>query len=194
MKNVSVVRTIKAAVAALGVSAVMLGGAVGASAATPMQDPAKSDASIERVHTRAGGSSADYTLAESGEPQVTPFGAVTSPIGPGSCTLNTGPVYKRTSGGVGGHPTTTCTMGVTSISHSTTIYKHVWWGLQQVGGPFTAGNTGQSKMEQKNATVACADNRMTTFRMETRGTIVYGGKTYVAAAYEEAELACGTNP
>lgn len=85
-------------------------------------------------------------------------------------------------------------MGVTSINHSTTIHKRVWWGLQKVGGPFNAVNFGQSKLEQKNAAVACADNRSTTFRMITRGTIVYGGRSYVASAYEEATLACGTNP
>lgn len=122
------------------------------------------------------------------------MGSVTSTVGQGRCTLDTGPVYKRTSGGVGGHPKTTCTIGVSSINHSTTIYKHVWWGLQNVGGPFNAVNYGQSKLEQKNAAVACADNRNTKFRMVTRGTIVYAGRTYVAAAFEEATLACGTNP
>lgn len=83
--------------------------------------------------------------------------------------------------------------GVSSINHSTTIYKHVWWGLQRVGGPFNAVNYGQSKLEQKNAAVACADDRNTTFRMVTRGTVIYAGRTYIASAYDEATLACGTS-
>jgi hypothetical protein len=126
---------------------------------------------------------------------IHPDGSVRAPVGGGvSCLLDTQNVYLRASGGVGGHPRTTCTAPVTSIRQSVDIYKSVWWGWQHVGGPFTGQNFGQRSYEQRNASVGCADSRDTTFRMEVHGTVTYLDKSYVASAYEEATLPCGTNP
>lgn len=119
----------------------------------------------------------------------------------GSCHLDTGPVYKRSSGNglpsgaVGAKPKTTCTVAMVNIKHSSTMYKTVWWGLQQVGGPFTGGNYGVSSYEQKNILVPCVDLRDTTFRVivSSSGTFP-NGSTTGASAYEEATWPCGTNP
>lgn len=191
MRFTSLRDSIRASATLLCIGALLFGSStVGAQAAQvlPYPDISNKDASVTHEHR----GSASYELLDTRGGLLT-MGSVTSPVGPGRCTLDTGPVYKRTSGGVGGHPKTTCTMGVSSINHSTTIYKHVWWGLQRVGGPFNAVNYGQSKLEQKTAAVACADDRNTTFRMVTRGTVTYAGRTYIASAYDEATLACGTS-
>lgn len=117
------------------------------------------------------------------------------------CTIDTGAVYKRTSGTgyqygtVGGKPRTTCTVLMVRIEQSTTLYKTVWWGLQSVAGPFNAVNYGQGTLQQTNVQRVCNDLRSTTFRMIVRGTGVFPtGTSGTASAYEEATLSCGTNP
>lgn len=117
------------------------------------------------------------------------------------CTIDTGNVYKRTSGkqypygAVGGHPATQCTVLMVRISQSTEIYKTVWWGLQKVAGPFNSVNAGQGRLEQTSPIRKCDDLRQTTFRMIVRSTGTFPtGSTGTASAYEEAKLACGTNP
>lgn len=119
-----------------------------------------------------------------------------------SCTLDTGSVYKRTSGWeypygtAGGKPKTTCTVPMTSISMSTRMYKTVWWGLQQVGGPFNNQNYGVSSLTQTSVEVVCADLRNTTFRMVVTSSAVFpnGSPGGGGSAYQEALLPCGTNP
>ena len=117
------------------------------------------------------------------------------------CTIDTGNVYKRKSGGiypygaVGGHPTTQCTVIMARISQTTEIYKTVWWGLQKVAGPFNSVNAGQGRLEQTSPIRKCDDLRETTFRMIVRSTGTFPtGSTGTASAYEEAKLPCGTNP
>ncbi|WIE74077.1 hypothetical protein [Curtobacterium sp. MCJR17_020] len=117
------------------------------------------------------------------------------------CTIDTGNVYKRKSGGiypygaVGGHPATQCTVIMVRISQTTDIYKTVWWGLQKVAGPFNSVNAGQGRLEQTSPTRKCDDLRETTFRMIVRSTGTFPtGSTGTASAYEEAKLPCGTNP
>jgi hypothetical protein len=105
-----------------------------------------------------------------------------------------GYVYLKTSGGIGGHPKTTCTAPVSKISHVVSMYKTVWFGLQWLGDFVGPGNQGVASYEQLNVSVACSDTRTTTFRMEVTGTVVYLGKTYKASAYQTATLACGTIP
>jgi hypothetical protein len=133
-----------------------------------------------------------------------------APAGPGvdtdavsagaGCTIDTGSVYKRASGrgfphgAVGGKPTTTCGTLMVRMTQTTTLYKTVWWGLQQVAGPFTSSNAGQGTITQKNVIRACDDLRSTTFRMIVRNTGTFPtGSTGTASAYEEATLPCGTN-
>jgi hypothetical protein len=118
----------------------------------------------------------------------------------GGCTIDTGPVYKRASGGgfphgaVGGKPTTTCGTLMVRMTQTTTLYKTVWWGLQKVAGPFTSSNAGQGSITQKNVIRACDDLRATTFRMIVRNTGTFPtGSTGTASAYEEANLPCGTD-
>jgi hypothetical protein len=120
-----------------------------------------------------------------------------------SCTLNTGPVYKRKSGSayppygtVGGKPRTTCTVPMVSIKHTTNMYKTVWWGYQHVGGPFEpSGNFGVSSYEQKSVEVVCADLRNTTFRMVVTSVGTFpDGQTAGGTAYEDGTVECGTNP
>lgn len=117
-----------------------------------------------------------------------------------ACSINTGNVYKRASGGefpygaVGGHPATQCTVIMAQISQTTDLYKTVWWGLQKVAGPFTSVNVGQGRLEQTSPIRKCDDLRQTTFRMIVRSTGTFPtGTTGTASAYEEANLACGTN-
>lgn len=94
-----------------------------------------------------------------------------------------------------GVPTTQCTVIMIRIQQSTTLYKTVWWGLQQVAGPFNSVNTGQGRLEQTSPIRKCDDLRATTFRMIVRSTGTFPtGPTGTASAYEEAKLACGTNP
>lgn len=120
----------------------------------------------------------------------------------GLCTLDTGPVYKRSSsngnqyGGVGGKPKTECTGPMASIKHSTSMYKTVWWGLQYVAGPFEpSGNFGSSSYEQKSVAVNCADLRETTFRMKVTGTGTFpDGRQTTGSAFEDGTVNCGTNP
>jgi hypothetical protein len=116
------------------------------------------------------------------------------------CTIDTGPVYKRSSGqgfpygAVGGKPTTTCGTAMVRMTQTTTLYKTVWWGLQKVAGPFTSSNAGQGTITQKNVIRACDDLRDTTFRMIVRNTGTFPtGSTGTASAYEVANLPCGTN-
>lgn len=127
----------------------------------------------------------------------------TSPIAAGGqrCTIDTGNVYKRASGGkfpygaVGGHPATQCTVIMVRISQTTDIYKTVWWGLQKVAGPFNSVNVGQGRLQQTSPIRKCDDLRKTTFRMIVRSTGTFPtGTTGTASAYEEAKLSCGTNP
>lgn len=117
------------------------------------------------------------------------------------CRINTGDVYKRSSGSiypygaVGGHPATVCTVPMVRINQSTSIYKTVWWGLQQVAGPFDSWNVGQGSLQQTSPIRKCDDLRDTTFRMIVRSTGTFPtGTTGTATAYEEANLPCGTNP
>lgn len=118
-----------------------------------------------------------------------------------SCSIDTGVVYKRTSGSaytygtVGGKPRTTCTVLMVSIQQSTTLYKTVWWGLQKVAGPFNASNSGQGTLVQLNVQRICNSLATTTFRMEVRSTGVFPtGTTGTASAFETASLPCGTTP
>lgn len=118
-----------------------------------------------------------------------------------SCSIDTGNVYKRKSGGiypygaVGGHPATQCTVVMAQISQTTELYKTVWWGLQKVAGPFNSVNAGQGRLEQTSPIRKCDDLRDTTFRMIVRSTGTFPtGSTGTASAYEEATLPCGTNP
>lgn len=115
------------------------------------------------------------------------------------CHVDTGNVYKRSSGSgypygtVGGKPRTTCDTLMVRITQTTTLYKTVWWGLQQVAGPFSSTNVGQGTIQQTNVQVVCADLRNTTFRMIVRSTGTFPtGTTGTASAYEEANLPCGT--
>ena len=130
---------------------------------------------------------------------VRPF----TPVGITRCSINTGDVYKRTSGRiypygtVGGHPMTTCSTAMISIQQSTEIYKTVWWGLQRVAGPVNTGNMGVASLTQKSVEVICADKRPTTFRMFVRSTGRFPtGAMGTASAWEESDgaLQCGTNP
>ncbi len=117
------------------------------------------------------------------------------------CTIDTGNVYKRTSGSiypygtVGGHPKTTCNVFMISISQTTTLYKTVWWGLQRVAGPFNSFNQGQASLTQTSPQVVCADLRETTFRMFVRSTGTFPTRALgSASAWEEGvNLRCGTN-
>ena len=127
--------------------------------------------------------------------------ATTSALAAGgvSCTIKTGNVYKRTSGSgytygtVGGHPATQCTVPMVRIQQSTTLYKTVWWGLQQVAGPFNSSNSGVSSLTQTSPVRICDDLRQTTFRMIVRSTGTFPtGVSGTASAYEQATLACGT--
>lgn len=116
------------------------------------------------------------------------------------CTIDTGNVYKRTSGSiypygtVGGHPKTTCNVLMIGISQTTSLYKMVWWGLQRVAGPFNSFNQGQASIIQTSPEVVCADLRETTFRMFVRSTGTFPtGALGSASAWEGATLRCGTN-
>lgn len=127
---------------------------------------------------------------------VTPFPGASGQ----SCTISTGDVYKRASGGiypygaVGGKPLTQCTVIMARIEQTTNIYKTVWWGLQQVAGPFTAVNYGEGRLQQTNPIRKCDDLRETTFRMIVRSTGTFPtGVRGTASAFEEATLKCGTN-
>ena len=114
------------------------------------------------------------------------------------CTIDTGIVYTGSGypyGTVGGTPRTTCDTIMVHMTQSTTLYKTVWWGLQEVAGPFTNSNSGEGTIQQTNVQVVCADLRDTTFRMIVRNTGTFPtGSTGTATAYEEANLQCGTNP
>jgi hypothetical protein len=139
-------------------------------------------------------------------PAVDRAGSVRAPdaieaAGGQSCRIDTGAVYKRKSGrtlpygAVGGHPSTQCTVVMARISQSTDLYKTVWWGLQKVAGPFDSTNTGQGRLQQTSPIRRCDDLRDTTFRMIVRSTGTFPtGATGTASAFEEADLACGTNP
>jgi hypothetical protein len=140
-----------------------------------------------RVRRTSGASSAAGTLALTGASGQ-------------RCTIDTGDVYKRSSGNkykygsVGGHPRTVCNVIMARITQSTTLYKTVWWGLQQVAGPFNSSNTGEAVLEQKKVEKICDDLRDTTFRMVVRGTGIFPtGVSGSATAFEEAKLKCGTN-
>lgn len=129
-----------------------------------------------------------------------PSAVISGPAGV-RCTIDTGSIYKRSSGwiypngSVGGHPATRCTIPMVSINQSTTLYKTVWWGLQRVAGPFNSFNQGQASLTQTSPEVVCQDLRSTTFRMIVRSTGVFPqGTSGTASAYEEATLPCGTNP
>jgi hypothetical protein len=150
--------------------------------------------------------SGTFSASESNPAQpngsVTPHG--TGPItgvGGMSCTIDTGAVYKRTSGTgyqygtVGGKPATQCTNIMISISQSTTLYKTVWWGLQQVAGPFSSSNQGEGRLQQTKVEKVCDDLRDTTFRMEVSSTGVFpNGTSGGGSAFEQATWPCGTNP
>lgn len=138
-------------------------------------------------------SSADSVSTQAVAPLSAPNGQ--------SCSIDTGNVYKRKSGGiypygaVGGHPVTQCTVIMAQISQTTELYKTVWWGLQKVAGPFNSVNAGQGRLEQTSPIRKCDDLRDTTFRMIVRSTGTFPtGSTGTASAYEEAKLPCGTNP
>jgi hypothetical protein len=116
-----------------------------------------------------------------------------------ACTINTGDVYSRASGGiyqfgtVGGKPRTTCTIVVPSIRHETTMYKKVWWGLQRVAGPFRSASYGEGTLQQTNVQVICQDYRQTTWRMIVRSTTAFPtGSVGSGSAYEDSTEACGT--
>ena len=115
------------------------------------------------------------------------------------CTIDTGNVYKRTSGSiypygtVGGHPKTTCNVFMISMSQTTNLYKTVWWGLQRVAGPFKSFNQGRASLIQTSPEVVCADLRESTFRMFVRSTGTFPtGAVGSASAWEGATLRCGT--
>jgi hypothetical protein len=117
------------------------------------------------------------------------------------CTIDTGNVYKRTSGSgykygtAGAKPRTTCGTLMVKMTQTSTLYKTVWWGLQQIAGPFTSTNAGQGTIQQTNVAVVCADLRDTTIRVIVRNTGTFPtGSTGTASAYEQALLPCGTNP
>lgn len=109
----------------------------------------------------------------------------------GPCTLYPSPIRLRSNGWVGTKPQTKCSAAVTSINHSTDMrYKFlIWWRLK---GTRTAGNQGQSSLQQKNVEFACDSDEETGWGSTTLGTVVYGGKTYYARVYpERVSLDCG---
>lgn len=119
----------------------------------------------------------------------------------GSCALNTGNIYMRTSGSIypygamGIKPKTTCSVPMVSISHSTKIYKTVWWGLQLVHTAPLSNNSGQVSLETTNIEVVCADYRRTEFYAYVNSTGVFpGGATGSSNAWQSGFLGCGTNP
>jgi hypothetical protein len=118
-----------------------------------------------------------------------------STLAEGPCVLYPSVVHQRASGNyetVGNKPYTNCNVPVTSIHHSTTVYKTAWWGNVD-SGTFTGGNFGQSVYTQRNVAVTCTNSLSTTWFAVTNGTIVYGGTTYYAEArtpYDAYD--CGT--
>lgn len=144
--------------------------------------------------------SGTFSAPESNGVRPNGIGPITG-VGGMRCTIDTGNVYKRTSGTghphgtVGGKPATQCTNIMLSISQSTTLYKTVWWGLQNVAGPFPASNSGEGRLQQTNVQRICDDSRSTTFRMEVSSTGRFpNGTSAGGSAFEQATLACGTNP
>ncbi|WP_461146052.1 hypothetical protein [Salinifilum aidingensis] len=80
---------------------------------------------------------------------------------------------------------------MTSIDHETDLRSWwiAWWWL---AGTHTAGNNGQSELEQKNVRRNCTSSDETTWAGTTLGTIEYGGDTFCARVYQDAvEKPCG---
>lgn len=117
------------------------------------------------------------------------------------CDLVTGPVYKRASGQkylygtVGLKPKTTCNTTMNWIRHETTVYKHVWWGLQSIR-TFTNTGYGASSYTQTTVEVVCADLRSTKFHIAVRvwGNFPGGATGGGGGAYQTGTEPCGTNP
>lgn len=152
----------------------------------------------------------DLTWAQIAELNLFPDSAV---FGPGiatqrpgvrasfPCNIDTGDVYKRSSGGsypygtVGGKPRTWCVQTMARISMTTNLYKNVWWGYQKVAGPFTSTNYNSTSLQQTNVEVVCADLRATTFQMIVESSATWpSGGVGSANAWNSATLSCGTNP
>ena len=119
--------------------------------------------------------------------------------GGASCSINTGNVYLRASGGiypygaVGGKPYTQCTVIMAKIEQTTDLYKTVWWGLQKVAGPFYSVNFGEGRLTQTSVIRRCDDLRETTFRMIVRSTGTFPtGVRGTASAFEDGKWPCGT--
>ena len=161
--------------------------------------PGPNDLTWDEVPTESSGTGEfrQTPKLQAASAAVTPAAAKAGP----ACRVNTGNVYKRSSGKkfpygtVGGHPTTVCTTPMVIIKHTTTMYKTTWWGLQHQGNFVGIGSAfGAKRYEQKNVAVICKDLRETTFKMvvASSGTQVGGGSSG-AWAYEMGEkLKCGT--
>lgn len=118
-----------------------------------------------------------------------------------SCTLDSGYLHIRRLGtvydygSIGIKPKTTCSIPMASISHSTKIYKSVWWGWQHVQTPPLSTNYGVRSLHTTTIEVVCADNRNTTFNAIVTSTGLFpSGSTGKGSASHEATFACGTNP
>ena len=113
----------------------------------------------------------------------------------GPCELRPGTVYLRSSyarKAVGAKPKTFCTVRVSSIHHSTTLYWRwfLWWR----GGTttFSGGNFDERSFASKNVAIRCLGRRTTQWAGTTTGTITYRGRTYYARVYQEPRaLPCG---
>ncbi|MFV0463015.1 MAG: hypothetical protein ACK5MP_07485 [Nostocoides sp.] len=145
--------------------------------------PEEADAILTQLEFSASSSSTD-TLATAA--------ALSVRFGP--CTLYPADIHLRASsnyGAVGVKPYTKCTVPVSSIKHSTDLrYKSfIWWRLATTK---TGGNYGVASHTQKNAEYFCKSKEKTCWSGTTLGTIVYGGRTYYARAYQTAvSLSCG---
>lgn len=117
---------------------------------------------------------------------------------PDHCVLYPSVVYRRKSSGyqnVGFKPYTKCSHAATSIRQVAQLYKYHDFGLarEPVGRAFTAGNTGEASLTQRNIGVRCTNAKSTKWLGITKGTTVEGGRTYESeVATRDATLDCGT--
>ncbi len=100
------------------------------------------------------------------------------------CTLTLQNIYLRQSfgyGGVGTKVTTSCSVKVTSIAHTTYIQKMGFFGWN-TQGTFPASNSNSSSLSQLDIGVTCTNGISTTWTGFTNGYVVYNGVQYTASA------------
>lgn len=174
----------RARLVAACVVALTLGLSQAAGAAERVLDP--------EVTEMSEGTASSYGATE---PEGSPLGTMANDYY--NCVLYPSVVHKRTSSGkssVGAKPYTKCTAGTpTKITHSSTLYKARWLGLNwEAMVTRSNSNTNQRNLTLKTVEWRCVNSNESNFIQRTTGTSVQKGRTFHAqVSTAKARLTCG---